>query len=49
LPSRTTMAMCGLHSRCLPSMRRTWCCCRRVSKPCRGWPKRSVWSLEEPL
>ena len=29
-PSRTTMAMCCLHSLWLPSMRRTWCCCRRV-------------------
>jgi transposase len=29
-PSRTTRAMCCLHSRWLPSMRRTWCCCRRV-------------------
>jgi transposase len=27
---RTTMAMCCLHSRWLPSMRRTQCCCRRV-------------------
>ena len=32
-PSLTTMAMCCLHSLWLPSMRRTWCCCRRVSKP----------------
>ena len=29
-PSRTPMAMCCLHSLWLPSMRRTWCCCRRV-------------------
>ena len=29
-PSLTTMAMCCLHSRWLPAMRRTWCCCRRV-------------------
>ena len=32
-PSLTTMAMCCLHSRWLPSVRRTWCCCRRGSKP----------------
>jgi transposase len=32
-PSRTTMAMCCLHSRWLPSMQRTWFCCRRGSKP----------------
>ena len=32
-PSRTPMAMCCLHSLWLPSMRRTWCCCRRGSKP----------------
>jgi transposase len=32
-PSRTTMALCCLHSLWLPSMRRTWCGCRRVSKP----------------
>jgi transposase len=32
-PSLTTMAMCCLPSLWLPSMRRIWCCCRRVSKP----------------
>jgi transposase len=32
-PSRTTMAMCCLHSRWLPSMRWTWCCYRRGSRP----------------
>jgi transposase len=32
-PSLTTMALCCLHSLWLPSMRRTWCCYRRVSKP----------------
>jgi transposase len=31
--SRTTMAMCWLPSLWRPSMRRTWCCCRRVYKP----------------
>ena len=31
--SRTTMAMCWLPSPLRPSMRRTWCCCRRVYKP----------------
>jgi transposase len=32
-PSRTPMAMRCLHSRWLPSMRRTWCCCRRIATP----------------
>ena len=31
--SRTTMAMRWLPSPLRPSMRRTWCCCRRVYKP----------------
>jgi transposase len=29
-PFLTTMAMCGLHSQWLPSMRRTYSCCRMV-------------------